>query len=122
MIATIFALAISFGFLAILVRAMRRQELREQAALFWVAIALAMIFISATLPLHLLTQAARLLGIVYPPDLLLLLAAVVLMVLVLHLSVAVVRLSDRQAKLVQQLGLLTANCPAAEIAEHEPGK
>jgi hypothetical protein len=122
MIATVFGLAISVCFLGILVRAVRRQQLREQTALMWVAIALAMIFISATLPLHLLSQAARLVGIAYPPELLLLLAVVVLMVLVLHLSVALVRLSDRQTKLAQELGLLTASQPAAEAAGRESGE
>jgi hypothetical protein len=116
MTATIFSLVISLGFLGILLRSMQRQHLRERTALLWLTVGLAMVLFSATLPLHLLNGAAKLVGIAYPPELILLLAILFLVVLVFHLSVGLARLSERQTRLVQELGILTANPGAVQMA------
>ena len=102
------SLVVSIGFLLLSVRAVRRRVLREQAALLWLAVSLVMVFVSATLPLHLLDRMAELVGIAYAPDLILLLAVLFLVVLVFHLSLSLARLHEKHTALVQEFGILTA--------------
>jgi hypothetical protein len=106
-------MVLSVGFLAVSVVAMRRQQLREQAALLWLLVSFVMVFVSATLPIHLLDRVSHLVGIAYPPDLVLLLAVLFLMVLVFHLSLSLARLSAKQTALVQEIGLMTTMTPTA---------
>jgi hypothetical protein len=110
--AIVLSMVLSVGFLAVSVVAMRRQQLREQAALLWLAVSFVMVFVSATLPIHLLDRVSHLVGIAYPPDLVLLLAVLFLMVLVFHLSLSLARLSAKQTALVQEIGLMTTMTPA----------
>lgn len=114
-----FALSIvlSLGFLALSVTAMRRQRLREQTALLWLLVSFVMVFLSATLPTHLLNRVSLMLGIDYPPDFILLLAVLFLMGLVFHLSISLDRLSAKQVALVQEIGLMTAKPTSSEGAE-----
>jgi len=109
--AIVLSMVLSVGFLVVSVIAMRRQRLREQAALLWLAVSFVMVFVSATLPVHLLDRVSHLVGIAYAPDLVLLLAVLFLMVLVFHLSLSLARLSAKQIALVQEIGLLTATTP-----------
>jgi hypothetical protein len=115
------SMILSLGFLALSVVAMRRQRLREQAALLWLLVSLVMVFVSATLPIHLLDRVAHLVGIAYPPDLVLLLAVLFLIVLVFHLSLTIDRLSTKQTALVQEIGLLTAVTPSSPDTEGDGG-
>ena len=119
--AIVLSLVLSVGFLVVSVVAMRRQHLREQAALLWLLVSLVMVLVSATLPTHLLDRVSHLVGIAYAPDLVLLLAVLFLMVLVFHLSLSLARLSAKQTALVQEIGLMTAMTPSAlgtEVREH----
>jgi hypothetical protein len=111
--AIVLSLVLSLGFLVVSVVAMRRQQLREQAALLWLLVSLVMVLVSATLPTHLLDRVSHLVGIAYAPDLVLLLAVLFLMVLVFHLSLSLARLSAKQIALVQEVGLMTAMTPSA---------
>jgi hypothetical protein len=115
------SMILSLGFLALSVVAMRRQRLREQAALLWLLVSLVMVFVSATLPIHLLDRVSHLVGIAYPPDLVLLLAVLFLIVLVFHLSLTLDRLSTKQTALVQEIGLLTAVTPPNSGTDGEGG-
>ncbi len=119
--AIVLSLVLSIGFLVVSVIAMRRQRLREQAALLWLLVSLVMVFVSATLPIHLLDRVSHLVGIAYAPDLVLLLAVLFLMVLVFHLTLSLARLSAKQIALVQEIGLMTAMTPASLGAESDPG-
>jgi hypothetical protein len=109
--AIVLSMVLSVGFLTVSVVAMRRQQLREQAALLWLLVSFVMVFVSATLPIHLLDRVSHLVGIAYPPDLVLLLAVLFLMVLVFHLSLSLARLSAKQTALVQEIGLMTTMTP-----------
>lgn len=106
--AFVLSMVVSLGFLALSVRAVRRRRLREQAAVLWLLVSLAMVVLSATLPLHLLDHVASLVGIAYAPDLVLLVAVLFLVVLVFHLSLSLARLHAKHTALVQELGILTA--------------
>jgi hypothetical protein len=115
---------LSLGFLALSFSAMRRRRLREQAALLWLGVSVVMVFLSATLPLHLLNRLAQLLGIAYPPDLLLLLAVLFLFVLVFQMSLSLDRLSAKQTTIVQEVGLAAAAPPrfGGEAATRRAGR
>jgi hypothetical protein len=107
----VLSLVISVGFLLLSVIAIRRRQLHDQAAVLWLVVSLVMVFLSLTLPLHLLDRVAHLVGIAYPPDLLLLVAVLFLVVLVFQLSVSLARLSAKQTTLVQDIGILTTRPP-----------
>jgi hypothetical protein len=108
---TILSLVLSVGFLAMTVRAIRKRILSEQVAMLWLGVSVFMVLMSATLPTHLLDRVARLVGVAYPPELVLLMAALFLVVLVFHLSLVQAKLQARVNRLTQELGLLAAGSP-----------
>ena len=108
----VLSLAVSVGFLLLSIRATRRQRLREQSSLFWLGVSVAMVALSLSLPFHLLDRVARLVGIAYPPDLVLLVAVLLLIALTFHLSLHVADLKEKQTTLVQEIGILTASLAA----------
>jgi hypothetical protein len=116
----ILSLVISIGFLLLSVIAIRHRRLHDQAAVLWLVVSLVMVFLSLTLPLHLLDHVAHLVGIAYPPDLLLLVAVLFLVVLVFQLSVSLARLSAKHTTLVQDIGILTTRPPEmpGEATDH----
>ena len=120
--AIVLSMVLSVGFLVVSVVAMRRQRLREQAALLWLSVSLVMVFVSATLPIHLLDRVSHFVGIAYPPDLVLLLAVLFLMVLVFHLSLSLARLSAKQTALVQEIGLMTTMTPIGDTGPTTPSR
>lgn len=121
--AFVLSMVLSVGFLLVSGNAMRRKRLREQAAVLWLTVSLVMVFLSATLPLHLLDRVAHLVGIAYPPDLLLLLAVLFLLVLVFHLSVRLDQVKSQQTVIAQEFGIHTATpagTPPAAPARGRP--
>ena len=112
--ACVMATVVSVGFFVLVVRAVRRRRLGEQAALLWLCVSAAMVVLSATLPLHVLDRLSNLVGIAYPPDLLLLLAVLFLVALLFHQTLSLAKLQARHTTLVQELGILTA------VAAHPP--
>lgn len=112
--AFVLSLAISLGFLAVIVVAIRRRALRDQMALLWLAVSTIMLALSLTLPFHLLDRLAHLVGVAYGSDLVLVAAVIFLVLLVLQLSVAVARLSARTTRLAQDVGMLRLERAEAE--------
>ncbi len=103
--AVVFAVIISLSFLVFVVSSIRHRKLHEGFAVMWIAVSVFMLLASATLPFHVLAHLASVLGIAYPPDLLLLLAVVFLLMLVLKLSSTVSLLSARVTTLAQEVAL-----------------
>ena len=118
--AIILALALSLGFLVLTINAIRRQQLREQQAVLWLTVSLLMVLLSATLPLHILDHVAHLVGIAYPPDLILLLSILFLFLLVFHLSTSMTKLAERNTTLVQEIGLLKTQQPSTPSVPSVP--
>jgi hypothetical protein len=118
--AIVLALVLSIGFLVLTLNAIRRQQLREQQAVLWLTVSLVMVFLSATLPLHILDDVAHLVGIAYPPDLILLLGVLFLFLLVFHLSTSLTKLAERNTTLVQEIGLLKTQQPSPPPAPSVP--
>ncbi len=97
----VLALIISLSFLAFSVVAIRRHRLRDQAAVLWLLVSLVLVCCSVALPLGLLNRVARVVGIRYASDLLLVLAVILLVMLVFHLSISLAALRKTQTRLVQ---------------------
>jgi hypothetical protein len=92
---------IAVGFM---VELLRRRQLKEKYAVLWVVIGAGMLLL-AIWP-GLLDITARALSIKSGPNLLLFVAALVLIVVCVHLSWEVSRLEDRSRALAEEVGLL----------------
>jgi hypothetical protein len=100
----------------------RRRAFLERYALLWLFSALILLALSVWKGA--LEQVADLVDIAYPPNALFLIAFGFVLVLLLHFSVAVSRLSDQTKVLTQRLALLEQRLREAEAqqqgeAEHE---
>ena len=115
----VLAMIISLSFLAFSIVAIRRHRLRDQAAVLWLLVSLVMVCCSLALPLGLLNRIARVVGIKYASNLLLVLAVIFLVVLVFHLSVRLAAVKNTQTRLVQEIAILQT--PPPRLREEPPG-
>ena len=88
----------------LMVELLRRRQLKEKYAVLWVVVGTGMLVL-AVWP-GLLDMTARALSIKSGPNLLLFVAALVLIVVCVHLSWEVSRLEDRSRALAEEVGLL----------------
>jgi hypothetical protein len=100
----IFATAASVLALLLVLELVRRRQLREEYSLLWLGTALAMLLVSAWRDL--LHSLSWIVGIVYPPNLLFLLAALFTLLLLLYFSTVITRLSQENKDIAQELALL----------------
>jgi hypothetical protein len=105
--------------LVVLLELVRQRRLLERYALLWLFSAL--VLLSLSVWTGLLEAVAELIGVAYPPNALFLIAFGFVMVLLLHFSLAVSRLSDQTKVLAQRLALLEERLQRheQEAAEHE---
>jgi hypothetical protein len=100
----LFAALASVVLLGIVIELIRSRKLRERYALLWLATAGVILFFAVWRSgLHSLSQA---LGIAYPPNALFVLAMLFVLVLLLHFSTVISKLSDRSTVLTQRVALL----------------
>jgi hypothetical protein len=99
-----FAIAVTFALLLLVLELVRRKRLSERYAILWL-IAGTTLFILAVWK-GLLTSLSHDVGIDYPPSALFAVAIGLILVILLHFSLAVSRLSDQNKILAQRLGLL----------------
>jgi hypothetical protein len=100
----ILAILVSGALLLIVLEMVRRKAFLERYALLWLLSAVVLLALSVWRGL--LQSLAELVGIAYPPNALFLVAFGVVLVLLLHFSLAVSRLSDQTKVLAQRLALL----------------
>jgi hypothetical protein len=100
----ILAIAVSGALLLIVLEMVRRKAFLERYALLWLLSAVVLLALSVWRGL--LESLAELIGIAYPPNALFLVAFGVVLVLLLHFSLAVSKLSDQTKVLAQRLALL----------------
>jgi hypothetical protein len=100
--------------LLVVLELVRRRRLLERYALVWLGVAVLLILLSAWNGL--LTGAASLIGISYPPSALFAIAFGFVILLLLHFSIAVSRLHDQSKVLAQQLALLEERLSRQEDA------
>jgi hypothetical protein len=100
----VIAIIISAGLFALILELVRRKRLMERYALLWLFSTVILLVLAVWNGL--LTSVAHAIGISYPPSALFAVAFGVVLVLLVHFSLAVSRLSDQNKVLAQRLGLL----------------
>jgi hypothetical protein len=100
----IVAIGAAAGLVLVLLELVRRRRLLERYALLWLFSAAILLLLAIWRGL--LADIADLLGVAYPPNALFLIAFGFVLVLLLHFSLAVSRLSDQTKVLAQRLALL----------------
>jgi hypothetical protein len=114
------ALASIVGLFLVVLDLVRRRRLMERYALLWLGSAVALIALAAWGGL--LDAVARVVGIATPSNALFLAAFLFVLVLLLHFSIAVSRLSDQSKVLAQRLALLEERQRREELEdEAAPG-
>jgi hypothetical protein len=95
---------VSGGLLLVVLELVRRRRLLERYALLWLVSAVVLLVLSAWKGL--LGTISTAIGIFYAPSALFVIAFGVVMILLLHFSLAVSRLADQSKVLAQRLALL----------------
>jgi hypothetical protein len=116
----LFAALASVVLLGIVIELIRSRKLRERYALLWLATAAVILFFAVWRSgLHNLSKA---LGVAYPPNALFVLAMLFVLVLLLHFSTVISKLSDRSTTLTQRLALLEERLREMEDQPSSPPK
>jgi hypothetical protein len=100
----IVAIVAAAGLFVVLLELVRQRRLLERYALLWLFSAFCLLALSVWTGL--LEAVANLIGVAYAPNALFLIAFGFVLVLLLHFSLAVSRLSDESKVLAQRLALL----------------
>jgi hypothetical protein len=100
----IIAIIVSAGLLLLILELVRRRRLMERYALLWLFSAALLLVLSVWSGL--LNTLASAFGVSYPPSALFAVAFGVVLVLLIHFSLAVSRLSDQNKVLAQRIGLM----------------
>ena len=100
----IVAVLASSALLLSILELVRRRRLLERYALLWLFSAL--VLLGLAIFRDVLETVSKAIGVFYPPNALFLIAFAFVMVLLLHFSIAVSRLSDQAKVLAQRLALL----------------
>jgi hypothetical protein len=98
------AILAAAALVVVLLELVRRRRLLERYALLWLFSAFVLLALAVWRGL--LQEIADLLGVAYPPNALFLIAFGFVLVLLLHFSLAVSRLSDQTKVLAQKLAIL----------------
>jgi hypothetical protein len=119
----ILALIATGVLLFIVLELVRRRRLQERYALLWLVSTVFLLILAAWRDA--LTKVADLVGIAYPPNALFFLAFAAILVVLLHFSVVISRLSDQTKILAQRLAMLDERlrrqeAPVLLEAEGEP--
>jgi hypothetical protein len=104
------SIVVSAGLLLVVVELVRRRKLTEEYSFIWIVCALALLGLSVWR--NLLDLAARVLGVHYPPAVLLLVLTFSVVMLSLYFSVIVSRQRQQIERLVEELALLDADVRA----------
>ena len=96
----------------------RQRRLLERYAILWLFSAL--VLMGLAISSQVLETIAEVIGIVYPPNALFLVAFGFVMLLLLHFSMAVSRLADQSKVLAQRVALLEERQVRAEAAIEDP--
>jgi hypothetical protein len=114
------AVLATVGLLIVVFDLVRRRRLLERYALVWMAVTVVLLILSAWADL--LDRVADTIGISYPPSALFAAAFGFVIVLLLHFSVAVSRLTDQSKVLAQRVALLEQRVGRQEREEPAEGQ
>ena len=107
-----FVIAASILILIMVIALVRSRRLSERLSMFWMTFALLMLA-AASFGYPYLIQGATLIGIVYPPSALFLIAILFLLVFTLYLSMGLSSLTEQNKVLAQELALLRVQVESA---------
>jgi hypothetical protein len=108
----IVAIVVTGGLLLVVLELVRRKRLMERYALLWLFAGVVLLVLAAWKGL--LTTLSYKVGIHYPPSTLFVVAIGLGLVLLIHFSLAISRLTDQNKVLAQRLALLQQRVEAAE--------
>ena len=111
------SILVTAGMFGVIFELLRRKRLMERYALLWLLASA--ILLALAVWKSLLTTIAHAIGIYYPPSALFVLAFGFILVMLLHVSLVISRLSDQNKILAQKLGLLQQRLDDREAAEAE---
>lgn len=94
----------SLTLLLVVLNMVRRQHVREQYSLLWIAAAV--ILLLCTVFIRFVDRLSFAVGVFYPPAFLLMIAVLLLVVLQVHFSVVISSLREQNKTLIQHLGIL----------------
>jgi len=112
---SIFAAIAAILLLLVILELIRSRRLQERYALLWVMTALVLLVFA--LWRDGLNVLAKTIGIAYPPSALFLLAAVFILIVLLHYSTAISELAERNLMLAQRIALLEQKLKEAEVPQ-----
>ena len=112
------SIAASGLMLLVVLELVRRRAFLERYAILWLFSAIVLLGLSVWKDG--LEEIAEIVGIAYPPNALFLVAFGFVLVLLLHFSLAVSRLSDQTKVLAQRMALLEQRQQAADSSGEEP--
>ena len=115
---SIFAAIAAILLLLVILELIRSRRLQERYALLWVMTAVVLLIFA--LWRDGLNVLARTVGIAYPPSALFLLAAVFILVVLLHYSTAISELAERNLLLAQRIALLEQKLKEGEPQSRDP--
>jgi len=116
----IFAVGASVIALLVILELVRRRRLREEYSLLWLGTAMVMLIVGVWRDL--LHGLAETVGIIYPPNLLFLLAALFLLFIQLYFSTVITKLTQENKEIAQQVALLryeVEHLRAEDIHRHD---
>ena len=113
----ILAIIVTAGLFMLVFELVRQRRLLERYALLWLFSAV--VLLALGIWRDLLTEIASLIGVASPPNALFFIAFAFVLLLLLHFSLAVSRLTDQTKVLAQRLALLEER-QRRDATEHEP--
>ena len=111
------AIAASALMLTVILELVRRRRLLERYALLWLFSAV--VLLTLAIWRGFLEDIARVIGVAYPPNALFFIAFTFVLVLLLHFSLAVSRLTDQTKVLAQRLALMEERQRRGELRGRE---
>lgn len=102
--AMILGVAASVIALVFILELVRQRRLREEYSLLWLATAIVLLVLSLSRPL--LDVLATAMGIFYPPSALFVVAVIFVLLILLHFSTVITRLTQENKEIAQQVALL----------------
>lgn len=112
---TLVALVGSLVVLFVVLELVRRRRLQERYSMLWIATAL-VLFVLAIWG-SALQEISDVVGIAYPPTTLFIAAATFFLLMLLHYSTVLSRLTEQNMRLAQQLALMEERMLSAEQAD-----
>lgn len=98
------SVALSIVFIVIIFELVRRQKLKEQYSLLWIAFGLTLFLVSINVTM--MERIANWLGVKYAPAILFLFGLLFCFAIMLHLTMVITKLSNQVLRLAQELTIM----------------